>query len=39
MLVEALAKTGGRRAEAAKVLGISRTTLWKRIKKYGITLE
>lgn len=38
-LVEALAKAGGSRTEAAMILGISRTTLWKRIKKYNIKLE
>ena len=38
-ITEALAAAGGRRAEAAGILGISRTTLWKRIKKYGIQLD
>ena len=38
-IMEALAAAGGRRAEAAVILGISRTTLWKRIKKYGIQLD
>jgi PAS domain S-box-containing protein len=38
-LTEALAAAGGRRAEAAVILGISRTTLWKRIKKYGIQVD
>ncbi len=33
---DALAKTGGRKEEAAALLGISRVTLWKRLKKYGI---
>jgi two-component system response regulator HydG len=38
-IIEALAAAGGRRSEAAGILGISRTTLWKRIKKYGIQLD
>jgi PAS domain S-box-containing protein len=35
-LLDALEQTGWRRAEAASRLGISRVTLWKRMKKYGI---
>jgi transcriptional regulator with PAS, ATPase and Fis domain len=34
---EALAATGGRLAEAARKLGISRTTLWRRLRAYGDT--
>ncbi len=33
----ALAETGGRVGEAAKNLGISRTTLWKRMKALGMS--
>ncbi|MBW2023663.1 MAG: sigma 54-interacting transcriptional regulator [Deltaproteobacteria bacterium] len=33
---EALEKCGGNRIAAAKELGISRTTLWRKIKKYGL---
>jgi DNA-binding NtrC family response regulator len=33
----ALASAGGSRVEAARALGISRVTLWKRIREYGIT--
>ena len=33
----ALAATSGRRAEAADLLGISRKTLWEKIKLHGIT--
>ena len=34
---EALLKSHGRRAEAAKLLQISTSTLWRKIKKYDIT--
>jgi len=33
----ALAATQGRRTEAAELLGVSRKTLWEKIKTYGIT--
>lgn len=32
----ALAATGGRRAQAAELLGISRKTLWEKAKQYGL---
>jgi transcriptional regulator of acetoin/glycerol metabolism len=35
----ALSATQGRRAEAAELLGISRKTLWEKIKHHGITVE
>ena len=35
-IVAALEKTGGHRGRAARELGIERTTLWRRMKKYGI---
>lgn len=35
-LMEALRVCGGRRTEAAAVLGIGRTSLWRKMKKYGI---
>ena len=35
-IVAALKATGGHRGEAAERLGISRTTLWRRIKEFGI---
>ena len=34
-----LAATNGRRNEAAEILGISRKTLWEKIKSYGITVD
>ena len=35
-IVEMLEATGGRLAEASRRLGISRTTLWRRLKSYGL---
>ncbi len=35
-IVDTLEDTGGRPAEAAHRLGISRTTLWRRLKAYGL---
>ncbi len=37
-LLEQLRKTRGNQSELARKLGISRVTLWKRIKKYGIRI-
>ncbi len=36
ILLEALKETGGNKAAAAGRLGMSRTTLWKKLKQYGI---
>ena len=36
MLMRALKESGGNKAAAAEKLGMSRTTLWKRLKQYGI---
>ena len=33
---DALERTGGRRAAAARSLGISRNTLWRKMQRYGI---
>ena len=35
-LVEALAKAGGNKAEAARLMGVPRSTFFSRLKKYGI---
>ncbi len=35
-ILDALERTSGRLAEAARRLGISRTTLWRRLKAYGL---
>jgi len=36
ILIIALKETGGNKAAAAEKLGMSRTTLWKKLKQYGI---
>ncbi len=38
-LIEALRKAGGNQSEAARILGVSRVTVWNRMKKYGITVS
>ncbi|MFO8085166.1 MAG: sigma 54-interacting transcriptional regulator [Desulfobacterales bacterium] len=35
-LVRALRMTSGNQSKAASILGVSRVTVWKRLKKYGI---
>lgn len=35
-IIAALSRCGGSRAEAAAQLGLSKTTLWRRMKQYGI---
>ena len=35
-LVRVLRQATGNQSEAARILGVSRVTIWKRIKKYGI---
>ncbi|HKK98973.1 MAG TPA: sigma 54-interacting transcriptional regulator [Desulfotignum sp.] len=38
-LVEALQKSDGNQTRAAQMLGISRVTVWKRMKKHGVALR
>ena len=38
-LICTLQATGGNQSQAAKKLGVSRVTIWKRIKKYNINLH
>ena len=35
-IVEALAQTGGHRRKTAEALGMERTTLWRKMKRYGL---
>ena len=37
-LIQTLRQVGGNQSEAARLLGVSRVTVWKRIKKYGVDL-
>ncbi|MCP4374327.1 MAG: PAS domain-containing protein [Deltaproteobacteria bacterium] len=36
--LQALMKAGGNQSEAARILGVSRVTVWKRIKKFKINM-
>ena len=38
-LLNALRQVNGNQSEAARLIGVSRVTIWKRIKKYGINLN
>jgi PAS domain S-box-containing protein len=38
-LVEALKKAKGNRSEAARILGVSRVTVWNQMKRFGIDLK
>ena len=35
-VLSALKETDGNKTAAAKLLGISRVTMWKKVRKYGI---
>jgi len=39
ILVEALKRSNGNQTEAGRLLGVSRVTVWKRMKKHGIKME
>ena len=39
MVIHALKETKGNQVQAAKLLGITRATLRKRVEKFGITQE
>ena len=38
-ILEALAATGGNQSKAAEILGISKVTLWKRLKAFDIQVD
>jgi len=38
-LIEILRRTEGNQSKAAEILGVSRVTIWKRMKKYGIDIK
>jgi two-component system, NtrC family, response regulator HydG len=38
-LVAALRKAGGNRSETARILGVTRATVWNRIRKYNLKVE
>ena len=38
-LINTLRRVSGNQSEAARILGVSRVTIWKRIKKYDIRLD
>jgi two-component system response regulator HydG len=38
-LINVLRQVNGNQSEAARLIGVSRVTIWKRIKKYGINLN
>jgi PAS domain S-box-containing protein len=37
-LIDTLRQVGGNQSQAARLIGVSRVTIWKRMKKYGISL-
>jgi len=38
-LIKALELAGGNRSEAARILGVSRVTVWNRLKRFGINVK
>lgn len=39
VLIDALKKSGGNQSEAARLLGVSRITVWKQMKKFAVDLS
>ena len=38
-LIDVLRQVGGNQSQAARMLGVSRVTIWKRIKRMGIDIK
>jgi DNA-binding NtrC family response regulator len=38
-MIDVLRRAGGNQSKAAKMLGVSRVTIWKRMKKFGIDIK
>lgn len=38
-LLEALEQAGGNQSEAAKILGVSRVTIWNQMKHFGVNVR
>ena len=38
-MIDVLKQAGGNQSQAARMLGVSRVTVWKRMKKYGIDIK
>jgi two-component system response regulator HydG len=38
-LIQALQLAGGNRSEAARILGVSRVTVWNRMKRFGVDIK
>jgi transcriptional regulator of acetoin/glycerol metabolism len=38
-LIQVLRQAGGNQSRAARMLGVSRVTVWKRMKKLGIDIR
>jgi len=38
-LIETLKKTNGNQSEAARILGVTRVTIWNRMKRFSINLD
>jgi transcriptional regulator of acetoin/glycerol metabolism len=37
--IDVLRQAGGNQSKAARMLGVSRVTVWKRMKKFGIDIK